>query len=71
MSVTDTLINIPTKTQQDYLDWYADEEKKGLKEVRFFPGNVWQATVDDFIREDRAIDKAIEEGKHSPIPETL
>lgn len=59
------------KIQQEYIKWYTAEQAKGLKEVRFFPNSNRQATVENFILENFAIDKAIEEGSISPIPEYL
>ena len=64
-------ISTPSKTQQEFIAWYEAETRKGLSDIRFFPGDTWQATLDEFIGENKAIDKAVQEGKHVPFPEEL
>ncbi len=61
----------PTKTQQEFIDWYKSETSKGLKDLKFFPGDVSQSTIDSFIEESKAIDHAIKNKRHSPLPDYL
>jgi hypothetical protein len=63
--------NTPTKAQQEFLDWYKAEQDKGLKDIKFFPGDVSQATIDSFIAESKAIDQAIKDKRYSPFPKSF
>ncbi len=60
-----------TKVQEEYLAWYESEKKAGLVDIKFFPGDVSQATVDSFIEESNAINRAIELKQCAPIPKTI
>jgi hypothetical protein len=48
---------------------------KGLKEIRYTTAAMLglgpPGTIDEFILEDQAIDRAFSEGKYTPIPEDL
>lgn len=46
-------------------------KREGLVDIKWSTADVTFVTVDDFIREDMAIDEAIEEGRLSPIPDDL
>lgn len=68
--------NAPTSlaastVQKEFLQWYEAEKKNGLKDIKFFPGDVSQATVDLFILESKAIDQAIKDGRHAPLPSDI
>jgi hypothetical protein len=60
-----------SRTQQKFLKWFEEEQSKGLKQISFYPGDVSQCTVDDFIEELFTIDKAIADGRYSPFPESF
>ena len=60
-----------SEIQKQYLAWYKSEQAKGLIGVNFVVGNVSQSTVDDLILEIFAIEKAIQDGRHTPLPETF
>jgi hypothetical protein len=64
-------ITKPTPIQQKYIDWYENEKKNGLREVRFSPGDCSQATVDSFIEENFRIDEAIKSGRYQSFPSEL
>ena len=61
----------PSKIQREFTAWYEREKLNGLKDVKFFPGDVAQATIDAFITESSLIDQAIENKRHSPLPDSL
>jgi hypothetical protein len=60
-----------SKIRKDYLTWYNSEKAKGLKDIKFYPADVGQATVDSFISESVSIDQAIADKRHSPLPSTI
>lgn len=62
MTMSDN-INTPSKTQTDFLKWYADEKRDGLKDIKFYPGDVSQATMDDVLKEALEGLKAVKEGR--------
>ena len=64
-------INNPSKTQQEYLAWFKSEKTNGLKDIKFFPWNLAQATVDSFIEESNTVDRAIKNKQISPLPENM
>lgn len=55
------------KTQQEFLAFIEAEKAKGLVDIRFVCGDVSQATITSFMAESLAIDRAIADGRHSPI----
>jgi hypothetical protein len=69
-TMKDTITTL-SKTQQDFLAWYEGEKLKGLKDIKFYPGDTSQATVDSFIEELKNIDKAIESKRFAPFPESF
>ena len=61
-----------SQVQKEFIDWFKKEKQiNGLKSMSFYPGDLSTATVDSFILELREIDKAIESGKVTPLPESF
>lgn len=58
-----TKLSTMTETEQ-FLEWYRLEQKKGLVDIKFYPGNITNSTTqEDFFRELNLINKLNEEGK--------
>lgn len=64
-------VNTPSKIQRDFSAWFIAEKEKGLKDIKFFCGDVSQATIDSFIDESNAIDRAMLNKQHSPFPDSF
>lgn len=66
-----------TKLQKRFFKWFRKQKARGLKTLVFsgpetdfiaLKKNSTNLPPDDIIRESFAIDRAIHEGRHSPLP---
>jgi len=62
---------MPKATREDFLNWCKVEREKGLTGFNVFIDRSHIATVDEVLTEILELNKAIENGNHSPLPESL
>lgn len=61
-----------SKIREEYNQWLAEEKAKGLKYIKLLcVENSENITLDEFLTEFMAANKAVKEGKYTEFPKSL
>jgi len=63
-----TTASLPIKdARTEFQEWYAQEQARGLVDIKFYPGDTSEASVDSFFAEINAMNLAKAQGKAVPL----